>query len=125
MLALFGTSVAVAHVEPAFVSTAINPYSPLLPSLTCVYWQYHACHPPRLVASEKPHRCSHVPSRTLGLQQTPVLPCFSCFVAHTTRVHHRRVYHSRTNAIDSDSLWCMMHSHGSCHVLSQLVSPLR
>lgn len=122
-LALLGISVPVAQVAPAStgnttpvvdsISITVKSNSDI-PTLTC--------HPPRLIASEKSYRCSHVPSRTLGLEQTPILPCIPCLVAHTARVHHRRVHHPRTNAVDSNPLWCMVHRHCSCHVLSCLVS---
>lgn len=125
ILALLGTSLPVAQVAPASTGN-ITPVgsvpSACDPDPVFGIDRDHTCHPSRLISRQKPHSSTNIPACPLCLQQTAILPRLPRFLGHTTRIHHRRVHHTRTNAIDSDTLRRMMHSHPPCHILSNSVS---
>lgn len=123
ILALLGTSLPVAQVAPASTGS-ITPdqfsQQDIQPNKGP---KYHTCHPSRLISRQKSHSSTHVPSCPLRLQKTTILPRLSRLLSHTTSIHHRRIHHPRTNAIDPNPLRRMMHSHPPCHILSTSSQP--
>jgi len=85
-----------------------------------IHRQNHARHPPRLITRQKPHSSTHIPPIAFRLQQTPVLPRLASLSRHATSVHHWRVDHTRTHAIDPNGLRSVVDCHSAGHVLLQV-----
>jgi hypothetical protein len=98
-----------------------------------VHRQNRSCDPSCMIACKKSDCASCIPTVAFCAQQASFSTSLASFLAHTTCIHHRCVKHlvlvrrlnrataailtySWANAVNTNTIWCMVRRHRPCHV---------